>query len=169
VTLADGSQLAADIVIAGTGVRPRIELAERAGLEIDGGGVQVDEYLETSVPGVYAAGDIACWPDALTGEPVRAEHWVVAQRQGQVAARNLLGYRERYTTPPFFWSQHYDVSLNCVGHAEQWDDIRIDGDPEKQDCDVSYCVNGRTLALVTIFRDRQSLEMEASLQRQAVS
>ena len=153
-------------MVVGVGVRPLTALAEQAGLNIDHG-VLVNEYLETSVPGIYAAGDIARWPDAMSGLPIRVEHWAVAQHQGQVAARNILGYRERYTAVPFFWSQHYDISLNYVGHAEQWDSVDMQGDPEKSDCAFTYKQAGRVLALATIFRDRHSLEMEVRMEQLA--
>jgi NADPH-dependent 2,4-dienoyl-CoA reductase/sulfur reductase-like enzyme/nitrite reductase/ring-hydroxylating ferredoxin subunit len=159
VVLDDGTRLRADLVALGVGVKPRLDLAEQAGLSIDKG-VKVNEYLETSVPGIYAAGDIARWPDAHSGQRIRVEHWVVAQRQGQVAARNMLGARERFEYAPFFWSAHYDVSINYVGHAEEWDDVKVDGDANKHDVAVRLIRNGEIAALATIFRDEESLVEE---------
>jgi len=168
VRLSDETVIEAELVVAGLGVRPRMGLAESAGLRVDRG-VVVDAYLETSAPGVFAAGDIARWPDPHSGEAIRVEHWVVAERQGQVAALNMLGGREIFSAAPFFWSQHYDIPINYVGYAERWDEIAIEGSIAGKDCLARFKRDGRTLAVASIFRDVQSLEAEVSLERESAT
>jgi apoptosis-inducing factor 3 len=164
VTLDDGTVLEADLVVAGIGVRPATELAEAVGARADRG-ILVDEYLETSVKGIFAAGDLARFPYRGTGEAIRVEHWVVARRQGKAAALNLLGRREPYHDIPFFWSAHYDVVIAYVGHASRWDRIDVEGSIEGHDATLRFIRDGRMIAAATIFRDRESLEIEVELER----
>ncbi len=163
VVLKNGDTLSADLVVVGIGVRPRTQLAEGAGIAVDRG-VMVDGYLETNVPGILAAGDIARWPDPHSGDNIRVEHWVVAERQGQTAALNMLGVQQGFDAVPFFWSQHYDVPINYVGHAERWDRIDVDGDIRSRDCLLRYRSNGKLLAVASIFRDLDNLREEVAME-----
>jgi NADPH-dependent 2,4-dienoyl-CoA reductase/sulfur reductase-like enzyme len=165
VVLEGGERLEGDFIVAAIGVRPATALAEQAGLRVENG-IVVDAHLETATRGVFAVGDAARWPDPRGGGLVRIEHWVVAQRQGQAVARTIAGERTPFTDVPFFWSQHYDVSINYVGHAERWTAIEIDGSLEQRDCSVRYRAGSRVLAVASIFRDRENLEAELAMERE---
>ena len=164
VELESGRVIEADLVVMGVGVRPRTALAEAAGLRVQDG-VVVDALMRTSAPGVFAAGDIARYPEVRLGELVRIEHWVLAERQGQAAARSMLGLGRPFTDVPFFWSVHYDVTLSYVGHAQKWDAVEVRGDLAARDAAVVFRRSGVPLAVVTVGRDRLSLEVEAALER----
>jgi NADPH-dependent 2,4-dienoyl-CoA reductase/sulfur reductase-like enzyme/nitrite reductase/ring-hydroxylating ferredoxin subunit len=164
VVLDDGSSVEAAAVVVGVGVVPRLELAESAGLAIDRG-IIVNEYLETSAPGIWAAGDAAAWPDPHSGSRLRIEHWTVAQRQGAVAARNILGRRLPFAEVPFFWSDQLGLTIAYVGHAAGWDAVTIKGDLDADDALVAYRKDGKIVAVATIFRDRDSLQAEIAFER----
>ena len=163
VQLDDGTKLDCDLVVVGIGVRPNTHLAEQAGIAADNG-VLVNEFLETNIPGIFAAGDIARWPDPRAGR-IRVEHWVVAQRQGQTAARNILGAREPFTIPPFFWSNHFDLHIHYVGHGSGGDETSVSGDLKAKDGSVIFSSDGKLSAVASVGRDRENLEAEVALER----
>jgi NADPH-dependent 2,4-dienoyl-CoA reductase/sulfur reductase-like enzyme/nitrite reductase/ring-hydroxylating ferredoxin subunit len=165
VALDDGSHVEGELIVAGIGVSPSVDLARNAGIAV-ADGILTDQYLETSAPNVYACGDVASFPDVRTNERIRVEHWVVAGRQGQTVARNILGRRERFATVPFFWSAHFDVVINYVGHASSWDVAEIDGSLDRNDATITYRRANRVLAVATIGRDAVSLAAEEAMERE---
>ena len=164
VELEGGTRPPAGLVVVGVGVSPNTALAEAAGLRVDNG-IVVDAHLRASAPDVFAADDVARVPDARTGELVRIEHFVVAERHGQAAARSILGVGGPFRDVPFFWSQHYDVSLSYVGHAASWDRVQVNGSIAGHDFTAFYLQKGRVLAVVTVGRDLAALQAEAAMER----
>ncbi len=163
VQLDDGTILDCDLVVVGIGVRPNTSLAETAGIATDNG-VLVNEFLETNVSGIFAAGDIARWPDPRAGR-IRVEHWVVAERQGQTAARNILGAREQFVAPPFFWSNHFDLAIRYVGHGSRNDRAVVSGDLKAKDASVIFCVGDKVTAVASVGHDLENLKAEVALER----
>jgi apoptosis-inducing factor 3 len=163
VETGEGRFVEADLVVLGVGVTPRTSLADEAGMRVDDG-VIVDETLRTSAGDVFAAGDMARYPETVSGEQTRIEHWVVAERQGQSAARSMLGIGGPFRQAPFFWSQHYDVQISYVGHASKWDRCQINGDADQSNACAVYRQDDRIIAVATIGRDRLSLQVEAAME-----
>jgi len=163
VILTTGEPLVADFVVAGVGVRPNTQLAQAGGLTVDHG-IVVDQFLRTSADGIFAAGDVAHYPDPFSGQNVRVEHWVAAGRQGQTAALNILGRPTPHTAPPFFWSAHYDVTINYVGNAAGFDRAEVHGSLDERRAIVAYRVGPRIAAVATIGLDRESLMIEKAME-----
>ena len=150
-------------MVVGIGVEPRLQLGKAAGLTLDRG-VVVNSRLQTSDPNIFAAGDIARWPDPHTRENIRVEHWVVAERQGQVAAANMLGRDRAFTMAPFFWTKHFELSIRYVGHAAKWDETLVEGNLAQRDGLVRFRRAGRDLAVATVERDKESLRTESAME-----
>jgi 3-phenylpropionate/trans-cinnamate dioxygenase ferredoxin reductase subunit len=147
-----GLEIDCDFVVIGAGVLPEIGLAQRAGLET-ASGVVVDRYLESSAPGIFAAGDIAEYDSVVHGRTLRIEHWDVAFNQGKYAALNMLGRREPYDVVPYFWSDLADwASIEYVGPASEWDDVWIRGSLEDGAFTAFYVLGGRVVAALTAGR-----------------
>ena len=163
VEIDHGRSVDADLIVLGLGVLPRTSLADEAGIQIDNG-VIVDEMLRTSAPDVFAAGDIARYPEPISAEQTRIEHWVVAERQGQSVAQSMLGIGRPFRQTPFFWGQHYDVQISYVGHASKWDSCEIEGDLDRHNAYAVYRRNDKILAVATIGQDRLSLQVEAAME-----
>ncbi|MFO8007187.1 MAG: FAD-dependent oxidoreductase [Candidatus Brocadiia bacterium] len=164
VVLEDGTELAADMVLVGVGIRPAVGFLEGAGLVVDGA-VPVDETLMTEAEGVYAIGDIAVVPDPHTGEGCRVEHWIVAERQGQHAARAMLGDDSPYGEVPFFWTHQAGVSLKYVGYAPEWDRLVFRGDLEDGKFLAGYYQNGALRAAAGVGRGNEILAVAEALRR----
>jgi len=163
VRLDDGTTLDCDLVVVGIGVRPNTELAEEANIATDRG-VLVNEFLETNAPGIFVAGDIARWPDPRAGR-IRVEHWVVAQRQGQTAARNILGAHQRFESVPFFWSNHYDLQIRYVGHGSGKNRVSISGDLKDNNASGLFYQAEKLVAVASLGRDLENLKAELALER----
>jgi 3-phenylpropionate/trans-cinnamate dioxygenase ferredoxin reductase subunit len=149
VRLDDGSVLDCDFVVVGVGVTPRIALAEQAGIACDNG-ILVSERLETSVPGVFAAGDVANALHPFLGRRLRVEHWANALNQPGTAARAMLGKPASYERLPYFFSDQYDVGMEYTGHAEDWDEVVLRGDPAAREFIAFWLREGRVLAAMNV-------------------
>lgn len=163
IILSNGERESADLVLVAVGIRPNTQLAERAGLRCENG-ILVNEYFETNAPNIFAVGDVARWPDPRAGEPIRVEHWAVAQRHGQAAALNMLGKNKKFLDVPFFWSQQFDVGFSYVGYSSGWTKSKVYGQVEKQDCAVAFYKNDKIVAVLTQGRDMQSLRIEKAFE-----
>ncbi|HEX8557390.1 MAG TPA: FAD-dependent oxidoreductase, partial [Pyrinomonadaceae bacterium] len=158
VTLEDGGRIEADMVVAGVGVYPATGFLEGVTLQEDGG-VVVDAHMRAA-EGLYAAGDIASFPDPRTGARARIEHWRTAQQQGRVAAHNMAGGQVAFDGVPFFWTRQFDTGLLYAGHAPRWDEIVYAGDVAAQDFLAFYVKGGRALAVAGVNRDRDMAALE---------
>jgi NADPH-dependent 2,4-dienoyl-CoA reductase/sulfur reductase-like enzyme/nitrite reductase/ring-hydroxylating ferredoxin subunit len=158
VLLDSGERIETDMVVVGAGVRPVTQLLEGVALD-EHGGVIVDAHLRAA-EGLYAAGDIAAFPDPRTGERTRIEHWRTAQQQGRTAARNMAGRSVEFDGVPFFWTRQFEAGLLYVGHARQWDEVIYRGDLDSQDFLAFYVKDGRVLAVAGMNRDGEMAAAE---------
>jgi len=173
VRTTDGRTVDCDFVVVGVGVVPRVELAQSAGLAVDNG-VLVDEHLQTSAPGIYAAGDLANAHHPFYGERIRVEHWANALNQGPAAARSMLGSSEPYDRLPYFFSDQYDVGMEYSGYARTWDRVAFHGDVAKREFIAFWISDDRVVAAMNVnvwdvtdklqqaIRERRTLEATVS-------
>jgi 3-phenylpropionate/trans-cinnamate dioxygenase ferredoxin reductase component len=163
VVTASGARIPCSFVVIGVGVAPAVEWLQESGLALDNG-VAVDEFCESSVPGVFAAGDVASWPYQPAGAAmparVRLEHWDNALRQSEVAARNLLGQRAPYAPVPYFWSDQYNLRLQYVGYAATWDHLLFRGMPGGDSWIAFYLQAGRVAAALAVNRVRDLVPLK---------
>ena len=153
VVTSRGDSIDCDLVVVGVGMEPEIGLAVGAGIET-GNGIIVDEYCRTSVEGIFAAGDVASFPNPILGERMRVEHWANAQNQGVAAAKAMLGMAEPYAEVPWFWSDQYDLNMQYVGHASAWDEVVLRGDVAGRRFTAFYLKDGRLRAAMALNRPR---------------
>ena len=154
VLLKSGERLSADLIVIGFGVAPATGYASSLARSEDGG-ILVDKHLRVA-DGIFAAGDIARFPLRGEGPPIRIEHWRVAEQQGRLAARNMMGKGQAYDAVPVFWTIHYLKRLDYIGHATEWDDLVLHGDIEKPKFLVYYVKDGRVIAAAGLDRDRDT-------------
>jgi 3-phenylpropionate/trans-cinnamate dioxygenase ferredoxin reductase subunit len=166
VRLSDGRVFAADFVVAGVGVTPRVGLAQAAGLPVDNG-ILTDEYLQTSAPGIFAAGDVANAVHPFYGERVRVEHWDNALHQGPAAARNMLGQQRAYDRIPYFFSDQYDVGMEYSGHPTAWDEVVFRGDVAKREFLAYWVKDGVVVAGMNVNIWDVHDDIRALIQRRA--
>lgn len=145
IKTADGATIDADLVVVGVGVEPRVELAARAGLDLDGG-IAVDELLQTTVPDIFAAGDVAAAWHPRFSRRIRVGHWANAQNQGIVAAKNMLGAAIPYDRVPYFFSDQYDLGMEYSGYAPSWDRVVFRGDPQTREFIAFWISHDRVVA-----------------------
>lgn len=161
VVTTEGAAIDCDFVVVGVGMQPNVEIVAGTGIDTPNG-IAVDEFCETNVQGIYAAGDAANFYHPLLGERLRVEHWANAQNQGQAAALNMLGKQEAYAEVPWFWSDQYDVNMQYVGHAHEWDETVFRGNVADRKFTAFYLKGGRLQAALAFnrFRDiRHSREL----------
>jgi len=158
VTLDNGERIETDMVVVGVGVRPVTQFLD--GVELDHAGAVIVDSRLRAADGLYAAGDIASYPDPRTGERVRIEHWRTAQQQGRTAARNMVGRNVRFDAVPFFWTRQFDAGLLYVGHAASWDEIIYRGDVKSHDFLAFYVKDNRVHAVAGMNRDREMAAAE---------